>query len=57
VRLNSFSDPSGEPFADTLDLLFRIVEGLDCRGSAVEHRYGAAAILGVAVDIGQRGRQ
>src|SRR5882757_9409523 len=57
VRLSSFSNPSGEPFADALGLLFRIVESLDYRGRAVEHRHGAAAILGIAVDIGQRGRQ
>ena len=53
MRLNALSNPSSDPFADSLGLLFRIIEGLDCRGWAVEHRYGAAAILGIAVDIGQ----
>ena len=57
VRLNPFSDPCGNPCGDGLGLLFRIGDGLDCRGRAVEHRHGAAAILGIAVDIGERGRQ
>jgi hypothetical protein len=34
-------------------LLFRIVEGLDLRGWAIEHRHGAVTILCVAVHVCQ----
>jgi hypothetical protein len=57
VRLHSLFDPAGDPCANRLRLLFRVIEGFDCRGWPVEHRNGAAPVLCVPVHVGRGWRQ
>src|SRR6516162_4059128 len=57
MRCHTFGDAISDPPADRLGLFVRIGEDLDRRGWAVEDGHGTAAVLGIAVDIRDRGWQ
>ena len=52
MRLNAVIDPARDPGTDCLRLLFRVIEGLDFGGRAIEHRHGTASIFRVGIYIG-----
>src|SRR6516225_8658565 len=57
MRCHTFGDAISDPPADRLGLFVRIGEDLDRWGWAVEDGHGTAAVLGIAVDIRDRGWQ
>ncbi|MGC2415108.1 MAG: hypothetical protein WA459_20720 [Stellaceae bacterium] len=52
MRLDTLTDPIGDPTCDRLGLFLRVVEGFDRGRRAVDNRNRAAAVFGIAIDIG-----